>query len=129
MPRPSPLAERADAAASAAAKILTRTGRGNARQDSRTPNMERILHDVWGAEVTLVEAELSLADANQALARAARRRLPEPDRAADGDQRRVCARKSYHSNSVMALVSEPSPPPLPPRRYSNTQVAISRSFA
>ena len=45
-------------------------GAGTPREgwDHATPYLLRILRDVWGADVTLVEAELTLADVNPALA-------------------------------------------------------------
>ena len=45
-------------------------GAGTPREgwDHATPYLLRILRDVWGADVTLVETELTLADVNPALA-------------------------------------------------------------
>jgi FMN-dependent NADH-azoreductase len=45
-------------------------GAGTPREgwDHATPYLLRIFRDVWGADVTLVEAELTLADVNPALA-------------------------------------------------------------
>ncbi len=45
-------------------------GAGTPREgwDHSTPYLLRILRDVWGADVTLVEAELTLADVNPAMA-------------------------------------------------------------
>jgi len=43
-------------------------GTPRAGWDHATPWLLRILRDVWGADVTLVEAELTLADVNPALA-------------------------------------------------------------
>ena len=55
-------------------------GAGTPREgwDHATPYLLRILRDVWGADVTLVEAELTLADVHPAAGRAARRRRRLP---------------------------------------------------
>ena len=57
-------------------------GAGTPREgwDHATPYLLRILGDVWGADVTLVEAELTLADVVPADGRAARRRRRLPGR-------------------------------------------------